>query len=200
MPLSLDFDVVESVVEAMSRLTALAASPSVAKLSTSFVAAGRQLALVGGPVRDAFLGRAVSDLDFATDATPDEILQVVEPISSATWDVGRDFGTIGAMIGDDRIEITTYRADEYDRETRKPIVAFGTRIEDDLLRRDFTINGLFERPETGEVIDYVGGLADLRAGTLRAIGEPAARFREDALRLLRAVVNFTRSSPVMPDT
>jgi poly(A) polymerase len=123
MPLSLDFDVVESVVEAMSRLTALAASPSVATLSAAFVSAGSQLALVGGPVRDAFLGREVNDLDFATNATPDEILRIVGPISNATWDVGRDFGTIGALIGDDRVEITTYRADEYDRETRKPIVA-----------------------------------------------------------------------------
>ena len=186
MPLSLDFDVVESVVEAMSRLTALAASPSVAKLSTSFVAAGRQLALVGGPVRDAFLGRAVSDLDFATDATPDEILQVVEPISSATWDVGRDFGTIGAMIGDDRIEITTYRADEYDRETRKPIVAFGTRIEDDLLRRDFTINSMALTLPGLELIDPSGGFTDLAEMVLKTPSTPAVSFADDPLRMMRA--------------
>ena len=186
MPLSLDFDVVESVVEAMSRLTALAASPSVAKLSTSFVAAGRQLALVGGPVRDAFLGRAVSDLDFATDATPDEILQIVEPISSATWDVGRDFGTIGAMIGVDRIEITTYRADEYDRETRKPIVAFGTRIEDDLLRRDFTINSMALTLPGLELIDPSGGFTDLAEMVLKTPSTPAVSFADDPLRMMRA--------------
>lgn len=186
MPLSLDFDVVESVVEAMSRLTALAASPSVAKLSSSFESAGHQLALVGGPVRDAFLGRAVSDLDFATDATPDQILKIVDPISSATWDVGRDFGTIGAMIGDDRIEITTYRADEYDRETRKPIVAFGTRIEDDLLRRDFTINSMALTLPGLELIDPSGGFADLAAMVLKTPSTPAVSFADDPLRMMRA--------------
>jgi poly(A) polymerase len=170
----------------MSRLTALAASPSVAKLSASFVAAGRQLALVGGPVRDAFLGRAVSDLDFATDATPDQILHIVEPISSATWDVGRDFGTIGAMIGDDRIEITTYRADEYDRETRKPVVAFGTRIEDDLLRRDFTINSMALTLPGLELIDPSGGLSDLAAMVVKTPSTPAVSFADDPLRMMRA--------------
>ena len=186
MPLSLDFDVVESVVEAMSRLTALAASPSVATLSAAFVSAGSQLALVGGPVRDAFLGREVNDLDFATNATPDEILRIVGPVSSATWDVGRDFGTIGALIGDDRVEITTYRADEYDRETRKPIVAFGSTIEDDLLRRDFTINSMALTLPHLELIDPSGGFADLAAMTLRTPSPPDVSFADDPLRMMRA--------------
>jgi len=186
MPLSLDFDVVESVVEAMSRLTVLAASPSIVKLSTAFVSANRELALVGGPVRDAFLGRDVSDLDFATNATPDEILSIVEPIATATWDVGRDFGTIGAMIGDDRIEITTYRADEYDRETRKPIVAFGSRIEDDLVRRDFTINSMALTLPALELIDPSGGFSDLAAMSLTTPSAPEVSFADDPLRMMRA--------------
>lgn len=176
----------ESVVEAMSRLTALAASPSVDKLSTAFVAAGRELALVGGPVRDAFLGREVSDLDFTTNATPDEILRIVGPISSTTWDVGRDFGTIGALIGDDRVEITTYRADEYDRETRKPIVAFGSRIDDDLLRRDFTINSMALTLPRMELVDPSNGFADLAAMTLRTPSAPEVSFADDPLRMMRA--------------
>lgn len=186
MPLSLDFDVVESVVEAMSRLTALAASPSVAKLSETFVAADRELALVGGPVRDAFLGREVTDLDFATNATPDEILRIVEPIASATWDVGRDFGTIGAMIGDERIEITTYRADEYDRETRKPVVAFGSRIDDDLVRRDFTINSMALTLPALELIDPSGGFNDLANMVLKTPSTPEVSFADDPLRMMRA--------------
>ena len=186
MPLSLDFDVVESVVEAMSRLTALAASPSVAKLSETFVSADRELALVGGPVRDAFLGREVTDLDFATNATPDEILRIIEPIASATWDVGRDFGTIGALIGDDRIEITTYRADEYDRETRKPIVAFGSRIDDDLVRRDFTINSMALTLPGLELIDPSGGFNDLANMILKTPSAPAVSFADDPLRMMRA--------------
>lgn len=132
----------ESVVDAMARLTALAASPAVARVTAAFDSAGRELALVGGPVRDAFLGRTVNDLDFTTNATPDEMLAIFAPIAATTWDVGRAFGTIGALVEGERIEVTTYRADEYDRETRKPTVAFGTEIEDDLRRRDFTVNAM----------------------------------------------------------
>ncbi|NBX24414.1 MAG: CCA tRNA nucleotidyltransferase, partial [Microbacteriaceae bacterium] len=132
----------ESVAEAMARLTALAGSGTVSTLTASFVEAGFELALVGGPVRDAFLGRELTDLDFATNATPDQILNIVGPISATTWDIGRDFGTIGAVVRGEQVEITTYRSDTYDRESRKPIVAFGKRIEDDLLRRDFTVNAM----------------------------------------------------------
>ncbi|NUT58567.1 MAG: CCA tRNA nucleotidyltransferase, partial [Agromyces sp.] len=115
----------QSVAAALDRLGELAASPTVAKLAEAFAAAGHELALVGGPVRDAFLGRGTNDLDFTTDATPDEILAIVKPIAEAHWDIGRAFGTIGAKVAGETVEITTYRADAYDGASRKPEVVFG---------------------------------------------------------------------------
>src|SRR5690242_6178782 len=114
-----------NMAEGIQRLGALAESPVVAKLARAFADAGHELAIVGGPVRDALLGRTTHDLDFTTDARPDEILRIVTPISSAQWDVGRDFGTIGARIAGEQVEVTTYRADSYDGVTRKPTVEFG---------------------------------------------------------------------------
>jgi poly(A) polymerase len=176
----------ESVVEAMARLTALAASPAVNRLSAAFDAVGKELALVGGPVRDAFLGRPVNDLDFTTNATPDEMLTICAPIATATWDVGRDFGTIGAMVDGERVEITTYRADKYDRESRKPTVAFGERIEDDLIRRDFTVNAMALTLPGLQLIDPSNGFADLTAGILRTPSAPEVSFADDPLRMMRA--------------
>ena len=176
----------ESVVEAMARLTALAASPAVARLTAAFESAGKELALVGGPVRDAFVGRPINDLDFTTNATPDEMLAIFAPIATATWDVGRDFGTIGAMVEGERIEVTTYRADEYDRETRKPTVAFGTRIEDDLRRRDFTVNAMALTLPGLTLVDPSDGFADLAAGVLRTPSPAAVSFADDPLRMMRA--------------
>src|SRR4051812_13560227 len=112
----------ESVAQALERLRLLAESEPVATLARAFADAGHELALVGGPVRDAFLGRPVTDLDFTTDATPTEVLRLVEPLASATWDVGRQFGTIAARVRGEQVEITTYRSDVYDGETRKPEV------------------------------------------------------------------------------
>src|SRR6478752_10372861 len=100
------------------------------------------LAIVGGPVRDALLGRRTNDLDFTTDARPDDILRVVKPVSSTQWDIGRAFGTIGARVRGEQVEITTYRADSYDGVTRKPTVEFGSTLEGDLVRRDFTVNSM----------------------------------------------------------
>src|SRR6187431_675554 len=105
-------------------------------LARAFADAGHELALVGGPVRDAFLGRSTADLDFATSARPDETERLLGAWSRTTWDVGREFGTIGARRGDVVVEITTYRADAYDGGTRKPVVAFGDSLDDDLVRRD----------------------------------------------------------------
>ena len=173
-------------MEAMARLTALAASPAAVRLSAAFEAAGKELALVGGPVRDAFLGRPVNDLDFTTNATPDEMLTICAPIATATWDIGRDFGTIGAMIEGERIEVTTYRADEYDRESRKPTVAFGTRIDDDLLRRDFTVNAMALTLPGLQLVDPSNGFADLTAGILRTPRTPEVSFADDPLRMMRA--------------
>src|SRR5690554_5374480 len=114
----------ESVARALQRLSELAATPHISRLALAFESAGHELAIVGGPVRDAFLGREVNDLDFTTDATPDQILAVVIPISDAHWDIGRAFGTIGARIAGHTVEITTYRSDSYDGSSRKPEVEF----------------------------------------------------------------------------
>jgi poly(A) polymerase len=176
----------DSVAEAMARLSALASSGPVSVLSAAFHDAGFELALVGGPVRDAFLGREISDLDFATNATPDDIIRVVTPISSMTWDIGRDFGTIGALIAGERVEITTYRSDQYDGETRKPIVAFGTRIEDDLSRRDFTVNAMALSLPDQTLVDPSGGFDDLVTRRLDTPGTPQQSFADDPLRMMRA--------------
>lgn len=176
----------DSVAEAMARLSALATSGPVSTLTTAFHDAGFELALVGGPVRDAFLGRDVTDLDFATNATPDDIIRVVAPISSTTWDIGREFGTIGALVSGERVEITTYRSDQYDGETRKPVVAFGNRIEDDLLRRDFTVNAMALSLPEQALVDPSGGFDDLVARRLSTPGTPQQSFSDDPLRMMRA--------------
>ncbi len=176
----------ESVAKAIISLGELADSKPVATLAAAFAQAGRQLALVGGPVRDAFLGRAVTDLDFATDATPDEILALVKPISSAQWDIGRDFGTIAARIAGQTVEITTYRADSYDGASRKPTVAFGDNLEDDLVRRDFTINAMALRLPERVLVDPWGGVEDLMARRIATPGRPEVSFGDDPLRMMRA--------------
>ncbi|MFC9561506.1 CCA tRNA nucleotidyltransferase [Agromyces sp. NPDC056965] len=176
----------QSVAAALDRLGELAASPTVSRLAAAFEAAGHELALVGGPVRDAFLGRDVNDLDFTTDATPDEILAIVKPIAEAHWDIGRAFGTIGARIAGETVEITTYRADAYDGASRKPEVVFGSSLEDDLTRRDFTVNALALRLPRLELVDPSGGVEDLVARVLRTPAAPEQSFGDDPLRMLRA--------------
>ncbi|MGH3703913.1 MAG: CCA tRNA nucleotidyltransferase [Agromyces sp.] len=176
----------QSVAAALDRLGELAASPTVSRLAAAFEAAGHELALVGGPVRDAFLGRDVNDLDFTTDATPDEILAIVKPIAEAHWDIGRAFGTIGARIAGETVEITTYRADAYDGASRKPEVVFGSSLEDDLTRRDFTVNALALRLPKLELVDPSGGVEDLVARVLRTPAAPEQSFGDDPLRMLRA--------------
>lgn len=176
----------QSVAQALDRLNGLAASPTVATLAESFAAAGHELALVGGPVRDAFLGRGTNDLDFTTDATPDEILAVVKPIAEAHWDIGREFGTIGAKVHGHTVEITTYRADAYDGTSRKPEVVFGTSLDDDLVRRDFTVNALALRLPQLALVDPSGGVEDLIAGVLRTPSAPEVSFGDDPLRMMRA--------------
>jgi poly(A) polymerase len=175
-----------NMAEGVERLGALAESPVVATLARAFADAGRELAIVGGPVRDALLGREVNDLDFTTDAKPDDILAIVAPISSAHWDVGRDFGTIGARISGEQVEITTYRADSYDGVTRKPTVEFGDTLEGDLVRRDFTVNSMALRIPSCVLVDPTGGVEDLLAHRLRTPIEPRISFGDDPLRMLRA--------------
>jgi poly(A) polymerase len=176
----------ESVAEALARLRELATGPEVGELAKRFAAAGHEFALVGGPVRDAFLGRAVTDLDFTTDATPDQILAIIEPVADAHWDIGREFGTIGARLGDATVEITTYRSDAYDGASRKPAVAFGTSLEEDLGRRDFTVNAMALRLPDCVLVDPAGGVEDLLAGVLRTPGAPEVSFGDDPLRMMRA--------------
>ncbi|MGW9630570.1 CCA tRNA nucleotidyltransferase [Agromyces sp. NPDC055520] len=176
----------QSVATALDRLGELAASPTVSRLAAAFEAAGHELALVGGPVRDAFLGRSGNDLDFTTDATPEQILAIVKPIAEAHWDIGRAFGTIGAKIAGETVEITTYRADAYDGASRKPEVVFGSSLEDDLTRRDFTVNALALRLPKLELVDPSGGIEDLMAQILRTPAAPEQSFGDDPLRMLRA--------------
>lgn len=175
-----------NMAEGVARLGALAESPVVATLAEAFAAAGHELAIVGGPVRDALLGRPVNDHDFTTDARPDEILRIVKPISSVQWDVGRDFGTIGARVRHEQVEITTYRADSYDGATRKPTVEFGDTIDGDLVRRDFTVNSMALRVPGRTLVDPTGGVEDLVRGILRTPSDPRVSFGDDPLRMLRA--------------
>jgi len=176
----------DSVASALKRLEELASSAPIARLAGAFSAAGQELALVGGPVRDAFLGRTVNDLDFTTSASPDEIMAIVKPISSAQWDIGRAFGTIGARVAGEKVEITTYRADSYDGETRKPTVEFGNTLEGDLVRRDFTVNSMALRLPQMVLVDPSGGVADLVAKTITTPASPEVSFGDDPLRMLRA--------------
>ena len=180
-----------NMAEGVERLGALAASPVVATLAYAFTRAGHDLAIVGGPVRDALLGREAHDLDFTTDALPDEILRIVKPLSTAQWDVGRAFGTIGAKISSphrpaEHVEITTYRADSYDGLTRKPTVEFGDSLEGDLARRDFTVNAMALRVPARTLVDPTGGVEDLVARRLRTPADPSISFGDDPLRMLRA--------------
>ncbi|NDC48375.1 MAG: CCA tRNA nucleotidyltransferase [Micrococcales bacterium] len=175
-----------TVAEALANLQRTSESPLLVKLGNLFGAAGFEIALVGGPVRDAFLARPTNDLDFTTSAKPDEIVSVLTGSVDAIWDVGRDFGTIGARIGDTHVEITTYRADKYDADSRKPIVAFGTDLNDDLFRRDFTINAMALRLPEGVFVDPFNGLQDLLEGTIRTPGKPEDSFNDDPLRIMRA--------------
>lgn len=177
---------VENAAQALKTLEAIAQTTPVARLARAFVSAGYDIALVGGPVRDAFLGRPVNDLDFTTNAKPDSILDVVRPLADAHWETGREFGTIGARIDGENVEITTYRADIYDGVTRKPEVTFGESLEDDLARRDFTVNSMALSLEPIKLVDPFGGIEDLRARRLRTPRDAASCFREDPLRMMRA--------------
>ena len=188
----------QTVQESLVRLGVLSATPPVSLLAAAFSAAGHELALVGGPVRDAFLGRECKDLDFTTDATPDAILAIVATLTKVHWDIGRAFGTIGARIAGETVEITTYRTDSYDQETRKPSVEFGQCLETDLCRRDFTVNALALRLPEMVLVDPSGGIEDLLAGILRTPTSPQISFGDDPLRMLRAV-RFHAQLGLVPD-
>lgn len=174
-----------SVAKAVETLRLVTSQEPIRGLAEAFADAGFELALVGGPVRDAFLGRPVHDLDFTTSATPEQSEKIVKPLAQATWDVGRAFGTIAAQVGQHTVEITTYRADTYDGSTRKPDVVFGTSLEEDLHRRDFTMNAMALTLPEAKLVDPCNGLDDLLAGVLRTPIEPEVSFQDDPLRMMR---------------
>lgn len=169
-------------------------SPVLAEVGERFTAAGFQIHLVGGSVRDALLAgasgraRVPGDLDLTTDARPEQTLEVLRGWAGSTWNTGIEFGTVGADVRGTRLEITTYRADRYDRQSRNPEVAWGDSLEDDLARRDFTVNAMAVSlgPDRA-VTDPFGGLGDLIRQRLRTPGPAEDSFADDPLRMLRAV-------------
>ncbi len=176
----------QTVADALANLESSTSSPILTKLGEKFIAAGFEIALVGGPVRDAFLGRVSPDLDLTTNAYPDDILKILKGWATNTWDVGREFGTIAATIEGEQVEITTYRADSYDKKTRKPTVEFGDNLEDDLIRRDFSVNSMALRLPERVFVDPYGGLQDLLEKRLRTPTDPEVSFSDDPLRMMRA--------------
>lgn len=158
----------------------------VVELGELFAAAGYEFALVGGPVRDMFLGRSVVDLDFTTDAAPEQTLQVGSQWADAVWDIGARFGTIGFKKDGWQLEVTTYRAEKYDPTSRKPEVVFGEHLDEDLFRRDFTVNAMALRLPELQLVDPFGGVKDLARGVLRTPGTPEDSFSDDPLRMMRA--------------
>ncbi|GLZ09013.1 CCA tRNA nucleotidyltransferase [Actinomadura sp. NBRC 104412] len=161
-------------------------APVADELGARFEAAGHELALVGGPVRDALLRRPGTDVDLATDAPPDKVLRIVDGWADALWTIGIEFGTVGLRKGGHQLEITTYRSESYDPRSRKPQVKYGTSLHEDLRRRDFAVNAMAARLPGHEFVDPFGGLSDLRKKVLRTPGRPEDSFGDDPLRMLRA--------------
>jgi len=160
--------------------------PAAAEIGRLFARHGHELALVGGPVRDVFLGQRPGDLDLTTDATPDQVLRLTRGWADKTWTVGIAFGTVGLRKGKSIFEVTTYRSEQYGRTSRKPEVRYGRSLEEDLGRRDFTINAMAARLPGYEFADPFGGFDALREKVLRTPGPPEQSFGDDPLRIMRA--------------
>ncbi|HEY0904653.1 MAG TPA: CCA tRNA nucleotidyltransferase [Marmoricola sp.] len=175
-----------SQVQARAVQELIRIAPVIDELGARFADAGEQIALVGGPVRDAMLGRLQNDLDFTTSARPEVTERLVKGWADAVWDIGREFGTIGCRRGPWQIEITTYRSERYDPDSRKPSVDYGDSLAGDLGRRDFTVNAMaIALP--GELLeDPYGGIVDLAHQVLRTPGRPEDSFGDDPLRMMRA--------------
>jgi poly(A) polymerase len=171
--------------EAAARLLS-AVSPAASELGGRFARRGHELALVGGSVRDVFLGRDPGDLDLTTDAVPARILEIVDGWADQVWKIGIEFGTVGMRKGSEIFEITTYRTERYAPKSRKPEVEYGTSLVEDLSRRDFTVNAMAAKLPGAELVDPFGGLRDLRDKMLRTPGRPEASLGEDPLRIMRA--------------
>jgi poly(A) polymerase len=174
-------EVQQTAVREMTRI-----APVIDELGARFTEAGEEIALVGGPVRDALLGRLQNDLDFTTSARPEVTERLVKGWADATWDMGRAFGTIGCRHGEWQVEITTYRSEKYDPDSRKPDVEYGDTLEGDLGRRDFTVNAMAVSLPGREFQDPYGGLVDLAHRRLRTPGRPEDSFSDDPLRMMRA--------------
>jgi poly(A) polymerase len=190
-------EVQQTALREMSRI-----APVIDELGARFTEAGEEIALVGGPVRDALLGRLHNDLDFTTSARPEVTERLVKGWADATWDMGRAFGTIGCRRGEWQVEITTYRSERYDPESRKPEVEYGDTLEGDLGRRDFTVNAMAISLPGREFQDPYGGLVDLAHRQLRTPGRPEDSFSDDPLRMMRAArfaaqLGFTVASEVV---
>lgn len=173
--------VLAHVHQAMSELP-----QTILDLASIFARNGSELALVGGPVRDAFLNRPIHDFDFTTSALPDETIRLLNIWADAVWDIGKKFGTIGAEKNGLKVEVTTYRSEKYDPTSRKPDVQYGDHLEGDLTRRDFTVNAMAVRLPSLELVDPCGGLDDLIAGVLRTPSAATQSFSDDPLRIMRA--------------
>jgi poly(A) polymerase len=178
--------------------TLIKQAPEATNLAIAFKAAGFKLALVGGPVRDAILGRLGNDLDFTTDAHPKDCEKILNKWADSVWDIGAAFGTVAGKKGDITVEITTYRSESYEADSRKPNVEFGKTIEADLSRRDFTINAMALELTTNEptFIDLYNGVGDLESKLIKTPGKPEDSFSDDPLRMMRAArfmsqLNFT---------
>ena len=179
-------------------------APAATSLATAFKAAGFKLALVGGPVRDAILGRLGNDLDFTTNARPKESEKILNKWADSVWDIGAAFGTVAGKKGEITVEITTYRSENYEKDSRKPSVEFGENIEGDLSRRDFTINAMALELTTDEptFIDLFNGVDDLENKIIKTPGKPSDSFTDDPLRMMRAArfmsqLNFTIDESVL---
>ncbi|WP_436702009.1 CCA tRNA nucleotidyltransferase [Nocardioides sp. BYT-33-1] len=174
-------DVQAAVAAELARI-----APVIDDLGARFADAGHELALVGGPVRDAMLGRRSNDLDFTTSARPEQTDRILKAWGDAWWDMGRDFGTIGCRKDDWVVEVTTYRSESYDPDSRKPEVQYGDTLAGDLGRRDFTVNAMAVRLPSRELEDPYGGVMDLAHRVLRTPGTPEQSFSDDPLRMMRA--------------
>ncbi|MET8144784.1 CCA tRNA nucleotidyltransferase [Sphaerisporangium sp. NPDC005288] len=161
-------------------------APIADELGDLFAAHRHELAVVGGSVRDVFLGRIGNDLDLTTDARPERVLEIVKDWADSIWTIGIDFGTVGVRKGNWVLEITTYRSESYDPKSRKPEVVYGDTLEADLERRDFAVNAMAVRLPGHEFVDPYGGLSDLSAKVMRTPGTPEQSFDDDPLRMLRA--------------
>lgn len=155
------------------------------QLAELFRQAGEEIYLVGGSVRDAFLGRELEDFDFATSARPERIASLLQGWADVVYEVGAAFGTVGARKDGHTVEITTYRKEIYRDDSRKPVVTYSDDIETDLSRRDFTVNAIALSLVDLEAVDPYGGLADIGTRTLRTPLDPEISFGDDPLRMLR---------------